>query len=171
MSHSEALWCDKNVQHSYSAMKHSCHLLYSWCACLTVIMDWRIMSLCTVLYMPRCVCISSECTSEKVTSEERERQGEVDREGKTREGEEGGGGGGLGGPGHRWLREADVYTELFSVVPASSETVTEVHRANRLPQNGWLDLGKQMLKKCVRHSEMSPETVSRRKTAKLLGIV
>lgn len=42
--------------------------------------------------------------------------------------------------------EADVPAELFRVVPASSETVTEVHRANGLPQNGWLDLGKQMLK-------------------------
>lgn len=53
---------------------------------------------------------------------------------------------GFGGPGHRWLWEADVPAELFRVVPASSETVTEVRRANRLPQNGLLDLGKQMLK-------------------------
>lgn len=54
--------------------------------------------------------------------------------------------GGLGGPGHRWLWEADVPAERFRVVPASTETVTEVRRANRVPQNGWLDLGKQMLK-------------------------
>lgn len=58
--------------------------------------------------------------------------------------------GGLGGPGHRWLWEADVSAELFRVVPASSETETEVLRANRLPQNGWLDLGKQMLKNASR---------------------
>lgn len=57
---------------------------------------------------------------------------------------------GLGGPGHRWLVEADVPVELFRVVPASSEMVTEVRRANRLPQNGWLDLGKQMLKNAFR---------------------
>lgn len=53
---------------------------------------------------------------------------------------------GLGGPGHRWLWEADVPAELFGVVPANSEMETEVCRANRLPQNGWQDLEKQMLK-------------------------
>lgn len=60
-------------------------------------------------------------------------------------------GGGLGGPVHRWLREADVSVELFGVVPARSETVTEVCKAKRPPQNRWQDLGKQMLKHTVRN--------------------
>lgn len=65
------------------------------------------------------------------------------------------GGGGLGGAAHRWLWEAVVPVELFRIVPASSETVTQVRRANGLPQNGWLDLGKQMLKNAF---QMSPGT-------------
>lgn len=83
---------------------------------------------------------------EKTEEGERQTERKVDRES-----------GGLGGPGHRWLWEADVPAELFRVVPASSETVTEVRRANRLPQNGWLDLGKQMLKNAFHAREMSLE--------------
>lgn len=75
----------------------------------------------------------------KVQAAER-RQGKKEGEGKLT------GRGGLGGPGHRWLWKADVPAELFGVVPASSQTLTEVRRADRLPLNGWLDLGKQMLK-------------------------
>lgn len=107
---------------------------------LPVYMDWGIyrffpLCVCTVCTYTRTVCVRSKySTSYRDTTE---KGGE--RERLTQRG-------GLGGPGHRWLWEADVPAELFRVVPASSETETEVRRANSLPQNGWLDLGKQMLK-------------------------
>lgn len=65
-----------------------------------------------------------KCTSQREKTEEAERERLTER---VR----------LGGPEHRWLWEADVPAELFGVVPANSEMVTEVRRANRLPQDGW----------------------------------
>ena len=97
-----------------------------------------------------CVCLKFWSYREREDRERRERE-----RGRLTERK------GLGGPGHRWLWEADVPAELLGVVPASSETVTEVRRANRLPQNGWLDLGKQMLKNAFHASEMSLEPLRR----------
>ena len=112
-----------------------------------------------------CVHVCGGFTSQRVTTEKEERE-----RGKRLTEK-----GGLGGPGRRWLWEADVPAELFSVFPASSETVTEVCRANRLPQNWWLDLGKQMLKnafhakKCQRTSTTQKNSNSLKNCVKVLN--
>lgn len=77
-----------------------------------------------IYYAFACMYAFEKCTSQREKTEEAERERLTER---VR----------LGGPEHRWLWEADVPAELFGVVPANSEMVTEVRRANRLPQDGW----------------------------------
>lgn len=66
---------------------------------------------------------------------------------------------GLGRPGHRWLWEADVPTELFRVLPASPEIETRVHRANRLTQKRETKFVKTDAEKCIKCLQMSPVAV------------